>query len=60
MLENDHSAMGWTESIKCGCKNPAIVHGRVKDDVEKQMNEKKRQMKIKNEMKIKNKLKIQK
>ena len=52
--------MGWTESIKCGCKNPAIVHGRVKDDVEKQMNEKKRQMKIKNEMKIKNKLKIQK
>ena len=28
----NHSAMGWAESIKW-----AIVHGRVRDDVEKKM-----------------------
>ena len=32
----NHSVMGWAESIKW-CKSPVIiVHGRVKDDVEKQ------------------------
>ena len=45
MVENEsvanHSAMGWTESIKWGVgrggvKTPAIVHVRVRDDVEKQ------------------------
>ena len=32
----NQSAMGWAESIKWGVKNPVIVHGRVRDDVEKQ------------------------
>ena len=69
MVENEsvanHSAMGWAESIKWGVKTPAIVHGRVRDNVEKQnVNEKKStndsKMKIKNEMKnINNKIKIQ-
>ena len=31
----NHPAMSWTESIKCGVKIPAIVHGRVTDEVEK-------------------------
>ena len=31
----NHSAMGWAESVKWGVKTPAIVHGRVRDDVEK-------------------------
>ena len=43
--------MGWTESIKWGVKTPALVHRRVRDDVEKQweeqqQNEEHRQMKI--------------
>ena len=29
--------MGWTESIKWGVKTSAIVHVRVRDDVEKQL-----------------------
>ena len=33
----NHSAMGWAESIKWGVKTPAIVHRRVRDDVEKKM-----------------------
>ena len=33
----NHSAMGWAESIKWGEKPPAIVHGRVRDDFEKEM-----------------------
>ena len=33
----NHSAMGWAESIKWDVKTPAIVHGRVRDDVEKKM-----------------------
>ena len=33
----NHSAMGWAESIKWGEKPPAIVHGRVRGDVEKEM-----------------------
>ena len=33
----NHSAMGWAESIKWGVKTPTIVHGRVRDDVEKKM-----------------------
>ena len=41
MVENEsvanHSAMGWAESIKRGVKTLAIVHGRVRDDVEKKM-----------------------
>ena len=65
MVENEsvanHSAMGWAESIKWGVKTPAIVHRRVRDDVEKQnVNEEHQQtksnnnkMKIKNEMKMK-------
>ena len=32
----NHSAMGWSKSIN-GYKNPAIVHARVRDDIEKQM-----------------------
>ena len=32
----NHSAIGWAESIKWGVKTPAIAHGRVRDDVEKQ------------------------
>ena len=32
----NHSAMGWAESIKWGVKTPAIVHGRMRNDVEKQ------------------------
>ena len=54
-------AISWTESIKWGVKTPAIVHGRVRNDVEKQWEEH-QQMKIpqQNEdtttkMKIKNK-----
>ena len=52
MVENksvaNHSGMGWAESIKWGVKTPAIVHGRVRDDVEKQnVNEVNRQMTIK-------------
>ena len=43
MVENEsvanHSAMGWAESTKWGIKTPAIVHGRVRDDVEKQWEE---------------------
>ena len=34
-VAND-SAMGWAESIKWGVKTPAIVHRRMRDDVEKQ------------------------
>ena len=49
MVENEsvanHSAMGWAKSIKWGVKNPAIVHGKVRDDVEMQnVNEENRQM----------------
>ena len=33
----NHSAMGWAKSYKNGSKNLAIVHGRVRDDVEKKM-----------------------
>ena len=29
-------AISWTESIKWGVKTPAIVHGWVRNDVEKQ------------------------
>ena len=40
MVENEsvanHSAMGWTERQN-GSKNLAIVHRRVRDDVEKKM-----------------------
>ena len=40
MVENEsvanHSAIGWAESIKWGVKTPAIVHGRARDDIEKQ------------------------
>ena len=43
--------------VQNGCKNPAIVHGRVRDDVKKQTNEEKRQMKNNNKMKIKNEMK---
>ena len=55
MVQNEsvanHSAMGWAESTKWGIKTPAIVHGRVRDDVEKQweeqqQNEKHWQMKM--------------
>ena len=35
------------------CKNLAIVHGRVMDDVEKEMNEEEGQLKNNNKMKIK-------
>ena len=43
--------MGWAESIKWGVKTLAIVHRRVRDDIEKQweeqqQNEKHRQIKI--------------
>ena len=31
----NHPAMGWTESIKCSGKILAIVHRRVRDEVEK-------------------------
>ena len=43
MVENEsvanHSAMDWAESIKWGVKAAAIVHGRVRDSVEKQWEE---------------------
>ena len=39
MVENEsvtnHSAMALAGSIKWGVKTPAIVHARVRDDVEK-------------------------
>ena len=52
--------MGWAESRKWGVKIPAIVHGRVRDDVEKQwveqqQNEEHQQMN--NKMKTKNEMK---
>ena len=52
----NHSAMGWTENIKCGVKTPAIVHERVRDDFEKQweeqqQNKEHRQMKIQQQKK---------
>ena len=31
----NHSAMGWAENIKWGVKTLAIVHRRVRNDVEK-------------------------
>ena len=44
----NHSAMGWAECIKWSVKTPAIVHGRVRNDFEKQdVNEEHRQMTIK-------------
>ena len=47
----NHSAIGWAESIKWGVKTPAIAHGRVRDDVEKQWEEQ-RQNKEHRQMKI--------
>ena len=37
--------MGWAESIKWGVKTPAIVQGRVRDDVEKKMRRNNNKMK---------------
>ena len=49
----NHSAMGWAESVKWGVKTPAIVHGRVRDDVEKKnVNEQQQQNEEPGQMKI--------